>query len=185
MLNDKKKRQNTWGLWGLIATGVLFLPFVAYYLSYVLYGRNMTLDAPQWQFDFLEKLDESYQPLRHWDEHQKLVRWARDFSGIWTTDDGRTVDIKLEMEDLTSLDAMGRIQSQDLPLLDISGRVTFLDYEDWVAVNLMEPGEGERRQAGLGLKNGSLEIEAWDANGEPVAFAGSTDEVLQFQRKSD
>ncbi len=109
---EERSPQAGWKKTLLVVPLLLFLLAVAYYFSYVWWGRGITEAHPytnpepfgDYEHSRWAWLDERvyplWQPLRDWERTRTIkqlwTRWAGECSGTWVAEDGRVIEIQLE-----------------------------------------------------------------------------------------
>ncbi len=139
----------------LLAVLLLLCVPVAYYGSYLVYGRWLPYPGdvpmgpgPHWGNKVGDFLYPLWDPLRPGDFRRQLRRMAGAFSGTWETADGRRLTLELvdwggRREGYSV--GEGRVSSDDLPWLNYSGYfyVVMWGPDSWSAI-FEETGRYER-----------------------------------------
>ncbi len=115
---------------------LLLLP-VAYYVSYVIWGRDMAEPLEMFAFPpvgmerplgsrlglaVMERVYVAYEPMRRWERQWDYRQLTRDFAGRWGLEDGRTVELEFRMVNGQN---RFRMTSASIPDLHFEGRCDF------------------------------------------------------------
>ncbi len=132
-INACPGRRGSWRRAVFILLLLVFLLPMAYYGSYVLWGRGMGFpsysaralvakvrgstppEEPSWRDRVTVTLYRFWSPVRWWDEKQSERRTMRAANGVWSLEDGRCLKVDLRP------DGKGSVTSEDFPMANCRG----------------------------------------------------------------